>query len=1180
LVWFLSFDDNNAADGYVYKSINGGQNFTSMVVGSNWATKYHLSLKASDADKDICFAGNMYLHRTTNGGTNWDCVGGYCGMHADVKGFDINPFSPNKITEGNDGGVFRSDDLGGNWISCNQNLGSLSLLWGLASSTYDASFVAGGLHDFSSFSYNSNAGPGSTYWNAAIGGGGDCGNMIASPFKSKYFVSNILTGNQNIYYSSDGTNFGYATGYAESSTYSVEVGPFTYHPSLPGAVYTARFDKWSNTQTVQFRKSTDYGATWGGDEYPLRELQRPSTLDNTAPCFIAISQSNPNTMIMDFSNGNEFWFSTFDARSGLIKSTNGGLNWFNEHLYEPITPIVEGGSGGTPNRCFTDVEFDPKDENVLYLTLSGYYYPSTNEGHVFTSTDGGYNWSSISGNLPDIPVNDIMIHYTGTGSNDKELIVATDAGIYASNAVNIYWQEKATDFPNSPAFHLDYNRLSGKLRANTWGRGAWELDIDNPIYVQDKLYITDNVTLNAQIIVCNVGKLILGHKDINESFTITFNNANIFVDNGGQIEASTNYPITLDFQSSTTNGGIVFNGTGYGILKNVTFANINDAIYIDRSTSFPNLEDIEVRECHFTNNSITIVNATDVNIIDNDFTFDNTDYVTTAITSSGSANINIQGNEIVFTDYDNETSGISTVYNSYMNIVYNTIQDAWVGISVSNATDAFINNNQITRVNLNDPTVGISLDNAYNSEVKRNTISNYIDGFYLYYSSPIMYENEAINTLTIGSPKSMDAIYYSYPILAPTEVGGEMVWEAGLNVLKTTNSGSGIFIDDGCAVLENGYNTINGNDYYIDADILSPQTTWSIICNDWLDDPPNTNKFRITGVMEYFYDPWVPYCGGGGGGAMNEKVRSKNVKSLVFIDDPIEEPPQPIIVNHGFGVYDTIQVVNRSLNQTADRQLLSSASINTLRGNYSSAINTLQLLITNYQDSVTAISAMIKLLQCYDKMHADTSAFSSLRTYYLNLASNNQTDTSFARIASELAIKSLVRLNQEAQAITGYENIINNSTDSLEILCAELNIIETYMLLMGQGGDAPTFTGQLGYLKPNNLKDAMKMIYHKLFKFKNTSKQQILPTVYSLSQNYPNPFNAQTKINYSLPKASKVTIKIYDILGRLVKELVNDFKQAGYYTVTFEAINYASGIYFYRIEAGDFVQSKKMVLLK
>jgi predicted RNA-binding protein with PUA-like domain len=213
-------------------------------------------------------------------------------------------------------------------------------------------------------------------------------------------------------------------------------------------------------------------------------------------------------------------------------------------------------------------------------------------------------------------------------------------------------------------------------------------------------------------------------------------------------------------------------------------------------------------------------------------------------------------------------------------------------------------------------------------------------------------------------------------------------------------------------------------------------------------------------------------------------------------------------------------------------------------------------------------------------MHADTSAFSSLRTYYLNLASNNQTDTSFARIASELAIKSLVRLNQEAQAITGYENIINNSTDSLEILCAELNIIETYMLLMGQGGDAPTFTGQLGYLKPNNLKDAMKMIYHKLFKFKNTSKQQILPTVYSLSQNYPNPFNAQTKINYSLPKASKVTIKIYDILGRLVKELVNDFKQAGYYTVTFEAINYASGIYFYRIEAGDFVQSKKMVLLK
>lgn len=301
LVWFLSYDDNNAADGYVYKSENYGQSFTSRIVGGNWATKYHLSLRASDVNKNICYAGNMNLYKTTNGGElsqDWHWVDGYGGTHADFHGFDINPFYPERVTGGNDGGVFRSDNQGVSWLSCNQNLGSLSLLWGLASSTYDVNFVAGGLHDFTTFSYNSDARPGSTYWNAATGGSGDCGNVLASPFKSKHFVSNILTGHQEIYYSSNGTNFGDATGYARSSTYSPEVGPFTYHPSQPGVVYTVRFNGvWQGTQQVQFRKSIDYGYSWGGDGTPLRGFQRPDW-DATAPCFIAISQSNPDTMIM------------------------------------------------------------------------------------------------------------------------------------------------------------------------------------------------------------------------------------------------------------------------------------------------------------------------------------------------------------------------------------------------------------------------------------------------------------------------------------------------------------------------------------------------------------------------------------------------------------------------------------------------------------------------------------------------------------------------------------------------------------------------------------------------------------------------------------------------------------------------------------------------------------------
>ncbi|HPS64410.1 MAG TPA: T9SS type A sorting domain-containing protein, partial [Ignavibacteria bacterium] len=89
-----------------------------------------------------------------------------------------------------------------------------------------------------------------------------------------------------------------------------------------------------------------------------------------------------------------------------------------------------------------------------------------------------------------------------------------------------------------------------------------------------------------------------------------------------------------------------------------------------------------------------------------------------------------------------------------------------------------------------------------------------------------------------------------------------------------------------------------------------------------------------------------------------------------------------------------------------------------------------------------------------------------------------------------------------------------------------------------------------------------------------------VPVEYSLSQNYPNPFNPVTKINFAIPKAGMVTIKLYDILGREVSRLVNEFKAAGTYTIDFNAGNLSSGVYFYRMETSGFNDIKKMMILK
>ena len=94
------------------------------------------------------------------------------------------------------------------------------------------------------------------------------------------------------------------------------------------------------------------------------------------------------------------------------------------------------------------------------------------------------------------------------------------------------------------------------------------------------------------------------------------------------------------------------------------------------------------------------------------------------------------------------------------------------------------------------------------------------------------------------------------------------------------------------------------------------------------------------------------------------------------------------------------------------------------------------------------------------------------------------------------------------------------------------------------------------------------------------SDDHLLPLDYELRQNYPNPFNASTTIEYGLPNSSRVTIGVYDIMGRKVTTLINSEQPAGYHQVAWNAKDQSSGTYFYRIQAGDFIEVKKMILLK
>ena len=110
---------------------------------------------------------------------------------------------------------------------------------------------------------------------------------------------------------------------------------------------------------------------------------------------------------------------------------------------------------------------------------------------------------------------------------------------------------------------------------------------------------------------------------------------------------------------------------------------------------------------------------------------------------------------------------------------------------------------------------------------------------------------------------------------------------------------------------------------------------------------------------------------------------------------------------------------------------------------------------------------------------------------------------------------------------------------------------------------------------PEGLQDSVVF----LFTITDIYEQPAIPGEFSLMQNYPNPFNPSTSIRYELPMVTSVSLRIFNTLGQEIAVVVNERKVAGYYQVTWNA-TVPSGIYFYRLQAGEFVETKKMILLR
>lgn len=133
-----------------------------------------------------------------------------------------------------------------------------------------------------------------------------------------------------------------------------------------------------------------------------------------------------------------------------------------------------------------------------------------------------------------------------------------------------------------------------------------------------------------------------------------------------------------------------------------------------------------------------------------------------------------------------------------------------------------------------------------------------------------------------------------------------------------------------------------------------------------------------------------------------------------------------------------------------------------------------------------------------------------------------------------------------------------------------------------QGFDGPTSVENLLIVNDYIYSSTEHSIYRRLLS-ESTGINFIsseIPSNYSLFQNYPNPFNPSTNIKYQISKNSFVILKVYDLLGREISTLVNELQKAGVYEIQFSNSGLTSGIYFYRMQAGNYSETKKMVYIK
>ena len=423
----------------LYKSTDGGQNWTNLnanaLLGVDSSFGWYFgNLRVNPIDPDELFVLGQRLFRSVDGGGNWN---ENFQMHVDHHAMEYSKNDPNLVFAGNDGGIYRSTDGGNNWGKY-LNL-PITQFYNIEVDFQQPERLFGGTQDNNTITtFTGSQDDWFSVW------GGDGFHVSVEPADNNFIYVESQFG--GLGRSTDGGNsfFGATDGidFADRNNWNT---PVVISPFNNQRVYCG-------TQRLYQSTRSEF---WTAMSPDLTDGQHPSgstsygTLTAIGPSYL-----NEDTIYTGSDDGNVHV--TFD----------GGITWTNV-------------STGLPDRYITAIAISPSDDLTAYVSLSGYrsldYDP-----HIFKTTDGGQNWTDVSGNLPGIPVNEIIIN-----SAETMLFAATDVAVWYSENDGATWTVLGDNLPITITRDLKLHEPTNTLYAGTYGRSMYSYDLSQLLNVED-----------------------------------------------------------------------------------------------------------------------------------------------------------------------------------------------------------------------------------------------------------------------------------------------------------------------------------------------------------------------------------------------------------------------------------------------------------------------------------------------------------------------------------------------------------------------------------------------------------------------------------------------------------------------------------------------------------------------